>query len=107
MISQDYLDSSRVVRGLKNRPLGQHFDLYVERHRQAGDSHAITQRFLSLVQDFGHWLKAKGKGVEEIEEALVRAYLTERARHRPTRQSDAQALRRLLTMLREANVIPP
>lgn len=107
MISQDYLDSSRVVRGLKNGPLGQYFDLCVERHRQAGYSHVITQRFLSLMQDFGHWLRATGKSVEEIEEAVVRAYLTERARHRPTRQSDAQALRRLLTMLREANVIPP
>ncbi|WIW90518.1 site-specific integrase (plasmid) [Sphingobium sp. V4] len=105
MITDKYLNRSRVVRGLMEGPLGEHAHLYVERLQRGGYSLEIGHRLLSVVRDFGFWLGATGRGLGDIHEATVKQYLTERARHRPRFRGDALALVRLLSILREANVI--
>lgn len=107
MITDDYLNSSRVVSGLKKGPLGEHIQLYIDWLRQRGYSREIGHRYLSLARDFGIWLAATGSGLADIEEALVTWYLAERARHRPRYRGDALALARLLSVLREAKIIAP
>jgi site-specific recombinase XerD len=107
MITDDYLTRSRVVRGLRDGPLGEHLHLYVDHLQRAGYSLEIGHRSLSVVQDFAYWLGATGADLGEVQEALVAQYLAERARHRPPRGPDARALGRLLSVLREAKVIAP
>lgn len=107
MITNDYLNRSRVVKGLRHGPFGEHIHLYTEWLQRRGYSLVISHRCLSLAQDFGFWLAATGSGLADIQEALVTQYLTERSRHRPRYRGDALALARLLSILREANVIAP
>ena len=105
MITGDYLNTSRVVRGLKQGPLGEHIHLYIDWLQRRGYSREIGQRHLSLARDFGVWLAATGSRLDDIEDAQVIRYLAERARHRPRYRGDALALARLLSVLRDANVI--
>jgi site-specific recombinase XerD len=107
MITDDYLNRSRVMRGLKSGLLGEHIHLYVEHLQRAGYSREVGHRFLSVVQDFGFWLGAAGNGLGDVQEELVSQYLAERRRHRPLHKADARALSRLLSVLREAGVIAP
>lgn len=107
MITDDYLNTSRVVKGLKQGPLGEHIHFYIDWLQRRGYSRVIGHRYLSLARDFSVWLAATGSGLADIEEALVTRYLAERARHRPRCRGDALALARLLSVLREANIIAP
>lgn len=107
MITNDYLNRSRVVRGLKHGPFGEHIHLYVEWLQRGGYSLEVGHRYLSLARDFGFWLAATGFGLADFQEELVTQYLAERSRHRPRYRGDALALARLLAVLREVNVIAP
>jgi site-specific recombinase XerD len=107
MITDAYLSTSRVVTDLKHGLFGAHIHLYVEWLQQRGYSREVGHRHLSLARDFGFWLTATGSGLADIREALVTGYLAERARHRPRYRGDALALARLLSVLREADVIAP
>ena len=83
MITNDYLNRSRVVRGLQHGPFGEHIHLYVEWLQQGGYSLEVGHRYLSLARDFGFWLAATGFGLADFQEELVTQYLAERSRHRP------------------------
>lgn len=107
MITDSYLNRSRVVRGLMEGPLGEHIHHYVEQLQRHGYSLEIAHRYLSLARDFGFWLGATGLGLADIREALVTQYLAERSTHRPRYRGDALALARLLSVLRDANIIAP
>lgn len=107
MITDDYLNTGRVLRGLKHGPFSEHIHLYVEWLQRRGYSREVGHRYLSLARDFGFWLDATGSGPADIREELVTRYLAERSRHRPRYRGDALALARLLSVLRDANVIAP
>jgi hypothetical protein len=107
MITDRYLSRSRVVRSLMEGPLGEHIHLYIEQLQREGYSLEVSHRLLSVVRDFGFWLGVTGSGLADIHEALVTQYLAERSRHRPSDRADARALDRLLSVLREGNVIAP
>lgn len=107
MITDGYLNTSRVVRSLKEGPFGEHIHLYVEQLQRDGYCLVTGHRYLSLARDFGFWLDATGSGLADVREALVTQYLAERSRHRRRYRGDARALARLLAVLRDANVIAP
>jgi site-specific recombinase XerD len=107
MITDVYVSRSRVMRSLRAGPLGEHICLYVAQLQQGGYSLETGHRRLSIVRDFGFWLGATGARLADIDEATVTQYLAERSRHRPPFGGDARALARLLSILREANVIAP
>lgn len=107
MITNDYLNRSRVMRGLKHGPFGEHINLYVEWLQRRGYSLQVGHRYLSLARDFGFWLAATGAGLTDIQEALVSQFLAERSLHHPRYRGDALALSRLLSVLRDANVVAP
>ena len=107
MITNGYLNTSRVVRRLNEGPFGDHIHLFVEELQRGGYSLVTGHRYLSLARDFGFWLTSSGSGLADVREALVTQYLAERWRHRPRRVGDAPALALLLSVLRDANVIAP
>jgi site-specific recombinase XerD len=107
MITDDYLNRSRVLRRLTRGPFGDYIHLYVEQLQRVGYSGATGHRYLSVVQDFAFWLGATGSDLGDITEALVSEYLIERRRHRSPHTGDARALGWLLSVLREAKVIAP
>jgi site-specific recombinase XerD len=107
MITDNYLHTSRVLRGLKRGPFGEHIHLYLGWLQRHGYSRQVGHRYLSIARDFGFWLDATGSGPADIREELVTRYLAERSRHRPRYRGDALALARLLSVLRDANVIAP
>ena len=107
MITDSYLNRSRVARSLKEGPFGEHIHLFIEQLRRGGYSLVTGHKYLSLVRDFGFWLSATGSGLADIQEALVTQYIAERSRHRPRFRGDARALAQFLSLLREANVIAP
>lgn len=107
MITDAYLNRSRIVRGLKDGPFGEHIHLYIEQLQRRGYSVEIGHRYLSLVRDFGFWLAAMGHGLADVQEALVTQFLVERARHRARYRGDGLALARFLSILRDANAIAP
>jgi site-specific recombinase XerD len=105
MITDVYMNKSRVMRSLRTGPLGEHIHLYIDQLQQGGYSLQTGHRLLSIVRDFGFWLGSTGAGLADIHEATVTQYLAERSQHRPRFRGDALALARLLSILREANVI--
>jgi site-specific recombinase XerD len=107
MITDDYVNRSRVMRRLRAGLLGGYIHLYVEQLQRVGYSLESGHRFLSVVEDFGFWLGATGSALGDIDEALVTQYLAERSRHRPPHRADARGLGWLLSVLREAKVIAP
>jgi site-specific recombinase XerD len=107
MITDGYLSTSRVVRGLLKGPFGQHIDLYIEQLQRGGYSLATSHHYLSLARDFGFWIAATGAAAADINEALVTRYLAERSRHRARYRGELSALSRLLSVLREAHFIAP
>lgn len=107
MITDAYLNRSRVVRGLKDGPFSDYVGLFIEQLRRRGYSLEIGHRRLSLVGDFGFWLTATEHGLADVDEALVSQFLVERARHRAQYRGDSLALARFLSILREANAIAP
>lgn len=107
MITDNYLHTSRVLRGLKLGPFGEHIHLYLGWLQRHGYSRQVGHRYLSLARDFGFWLDASGLGLADIREELVTGYLAERSRHRPRCRGDALALARLVSILRNADVIAP
>lgn len=107
MITDAYLNRSRVVRGLKDGPFGEHIHLYIGQLQRRGYSLEVGHRYLSLVRDFGFWLAATGHALADVQEALVTQFLVERARHRVRYSGDGLALTRFLSILRDANAIAP
>ncbi len=107
MITDQYLSSSRVLRGLQRGPFAQHVHLYIAWLQQRGYSREVGHRYLSLARDFGFWLAATGSDLADVQEEIVVQYLADRSRHRPQYRGDALALARLLAVLREAKAIAP
>lgn len=107
MITDDYLNTSSVVRRLNEGPFCEHIDLLIEELQQGRYSLVTSHRYLSLAGDFGFWLTASGSGLAYLGEGLVTQYLAERWRHRPRRVGDVPALAMLLSVLRAADVIAP
>lgn len=107
MITDDYLNTSRVVQGLKDGPFGKYTHLLIEELRRGRYSLATSHQYLSLAHAFGFWLSASGPVVADVQEALVAQYLAERWRHHPRRFGDCSALALLLSVLRAAGIITP
>lgn len=107
MITDEYLNRSRVMQRLRRGLLGEHIHLYVEQLQRVGYSLESGHKFLSVVQGFAFWLGATGRTLSDVHEAVVTQYLAERSRHRPPRKDNARALSWLLSALREAEIIAP
>ena len=107
MIAEEYLGRSRLFRRLKSGPHGQLVELYAAllvKDELAGHG---TWRCLNLVDDLFSWIKRCELKLTDLDERVAERYLKYRAGKQCIQRGDRAALKRLLSVLREAGMIAP
>jgi len=107
MIAEQYLNRSRLFRRLRNGPHGSYVELYASQLIKIGLSRLSTWRSLNLLGDLISWLTRIGSMPTELEERVVEQYFRRRSRKQSIQPGDRAALRRFLSVLREAGMIAP
>lgn len=106
MIAEEYLNRSWLFRRLMCGPHGQLFELYAARLVKDGLARQGTWRCLNLVDGLLHWLTTNRLELTNLDERVLERYLMHRARKQSIQSGDRAALKRLLSVLRQANLIP-
>jgi site-specific recombinase XerD len=107
MIAEEYLTRSRLFRRLRNGPYGSYVELYASRLVNVGLTRRGTWRSLNLLGDLLSWLTCVGSMPTDLNERMVDEYLRHRSRKQSIQPGDRAALKRLLSVLREAGTIAP
>jgi len=107
MTATAYFRDSKVLRRLREGPLGVHIDLYATRLLREGHCYQSGARCIRVAGDFSRWLARKRLDISDVEECTVEEYQKFRARYRHPFLSDRRALYRLLAVLREVGAIAP
>ena len=107
MVAEEYLGRSRLFRRLKSGPHGQLVELYAARLVKVGLARQGTWRCLNLVGDLLSWIASIGSMLTDLDERMVERYLRHRAEKQSIQPGDRAALKRLLSVLREAGMIAP
>ena len=107
MVAEEYLSRSRLFRNLKSGPHGHLVELYAARLVKDGFARQGTWRCLSLVDDLLSWITRSRSNLTDLNERMVERYLRHRAAMRFILRSDRAALKRLLSVLRDAGMIAP
>jgi integrase len=107
MTTTAYFKNSKVLRRLREGPLGVHIDFYAARLLREGHCYQSGARCIRVVGDFSRWLARKRLSIDDVDERTVERYQRFRARYRHPFLSDRPALYRLLVVLRELDVISP
>jgi hypothetical protein len=106
-LTEEYLDRSRLFRRLKSGPHGQLIESYAARLVEDGLARQGTWRCLSLVGDLLSWIASSRSRLADLDERMVEGYLRCRATTRFIQAGDRAALKRLLSVLRNAGTIAP
>ena len=107
MAAEEYLGRSRLFRRLKSGPHGQLVDLYAARLVKDGLARQGIWRCLSLVGDLLSWIARIRSKLTDLDERMVERYLRHRAGKQFIQPGDRAALKRLLSVLRDASTIAP
>jgi Phage integrase family len=107
MIADEYLGRSRLFACLRSGPHGQLVELYAACLVKDGLARQGTWRCLSLVGDLLHWIASRRSKLADLDEYVAERYLRQRARKQSIQPGDRAALKRLLSVLRDAGMIPP
>ena len=107
MIAEEYLGRSRLFQRLRSGPHGQLVELYAARLVRDGLARQGTGRCLSLISDLLSWVARTRATLTDLNEHMVERYLRHRARKQSIQPGDRAALKRLLSVLREAGTIAP
>ena len=107
MVAEEYLGRSRLFRRLKSGPHGQVVELYAVRLVRDGLARQGTWRCLSLVGDLLSCMARSRAKLTDLDEHMVERHLRHRARKQSIQPGDRAALKRLLSVLREAGTIAP
>jgi site-specific recombinase XerD len=107
MIAEEYLESSRLFRRLKNGPHGQLVELYAVRLVKDGLVRHGTWRCLNLVGDLLSWIASSRSKLTDLDERMVERYLRYRGGKQSIQPGDQAALKRWLSVLRDAGSIAP
>jgi site-specific recombinase XerD len=105
--AEGYLSRSWLFRRLKSGRHGQLVELYAARLTKDGLSRQSTWRSLSLLGDLMDWIASISSKLTDLNEGMVEQYLRYRAGKQSIQPGDQAALRRLLSVLREAGTIAP
>jgi len=106
MIAEEYLGRSLLFRRLKNGSYGQLIERYAARLVELGLARYGTWRSLNLVGGLLSWITASRSALTDLDECMVDRYLRHRARKHSIERGDRAALKRLLSLLRDAGTIP-
>jgi len=107
MIAEQSLVRSRLFRRLKNGSHAQLIERYAARLVDDGVAQGVTLRSLRLIGDFMKWMARSRFRVADIDEPMVERFLQIRARKRSSYSGDRPALKRFLSVLRDASMIAP
>ena len=107
MVAEEYLGMSRLFRRLKSGPHGRLVELYAARLVKDGLVRHGTWRCLNLAGDLLSWIARGGSKLTDLDEGKVEQYLRHRARRQSIQAGDRAALKRLLSVLRDAGAIAP
>ena len=107
MIAEEYLGRSRLFRRLKSGPDGQLVEVYAARLGKDGLARHGTWRCLNLVGDLLSWIAGSRSKLTELDERMVERYLRYRGGKQSIQPGDRAALKRWLSVLRDAGSIAP
>jgi len=107
MTTEEYLHRSRLFRRLKDGPHGQLVERYATGLVKDGLARHGAWRCLNLVDGLLTWTTRSRSKLSELDEGIVERYLRRRAQKQSIQPGDRAALKRWLSALRDAGVIPP
>jgi site-specific recombinase XerD len=107
MVTEEYLGRSRLFRCLKSGPHGQLVELYAARLVKDGLARHGTWRCLNLVDDLLSWIASGRWKLTDLDERMVERYLRHRAGNQSIQPGDRAALKRWLSVMRDAGMIAP
>ncbi len=107
MDSEEYLGRSRLFRRLKNGSHGKFVERYAAHLVEHGLARHGTWRCLNLVGDLLSWIASNRSKLTDLDERVVERYLRQRGRKQSIQPGDRAALRRWLSVLRDAGTIMP
>jgi site-specific recombinase XerD len=107
MLEQTFVRQGIIDR-LRRGPLGPHLDHFATSLHQQGYVSSSIQSFLGAAEKFAEWLQGRGYSVYEMDEDLLRDYLSGLTRHRSGNlPKAAQGLGHLVTFLRQQGATRP
>lgn len=107
MIAEEYLGRSRLFRRLKSGPDGKLVEVYAARLAKDGLARHGTWRCLNLVGDLLSWIAGSRSKLTDLDERMVERYLRYRGGKQSIQPGDRAALKRWLSVLRDAGSIAP
>jgi len=107
MIAAEYLSRSRLYRRLRHGPHGEHVERYAARLVEDGLVCQRTWRCLNLVGGLLSWMAGRRASLSDLDEHGVERYLRHRERKQTIPSGDRAALKRWLSVLRDAGAIAP
>jgi len=107
MVAKEYLGRSRLFRRLKIGPHGQLVERYAARLAEDGLVCHGTWRCLNLVGGLLSWIASSRSDLTDLDERMVDRYLRHRGGKQSIQPGDRAALKRWLSVLRDAGSIAP
>ncbi|EJC82666.1 site-specific recombinase XerD [Rhizobium leguminosarum bv. trifolii WSM2297] len=106
MNASDYLKRSALYRKLVHGPYRKFARVFAAKMSNEGLGRQCTWRSLSLFRDLMDWHVGNGHAPQDLREVHVDRFLEHRFKHWKPDSGDRSALRRLLSALREEDLIP-
>ena len=107
MIAEAHLSRRRLFQRLKNGSHGQLIERYAVRLVEVGLARDGILRSLKVVSDLLSWITRSRSVLKELDEGMVERYFRHRARKHSIKRGDRAALKRWLSVLRDAGMIVP
>lgn len=105
MVAKEYFDRSRLFRHLKSGSHGQLVELYAACLVKDGLARHGTWRCLNVIGDLLSWIARSRSKLTDLDERMAERYLRYRAGKQSIQPGDRAALKRLLSVLRDAGTI--
>ena len=101
------LTNFKNVQGLDSGPLCRHIQPYISHVHEQGYTLKTIRYHLRLMANFNRWLVRTGRGLRDLNETTIEAFLPRLFGQRTWRAGERPALLRMLCILRETRAIPP
>ncbi len=96
----------KTVQGLDSGPLSRHIQPYIAHVHEQGYKPRTIRYHLQLMANFNRWLIRTGRGLRDLNETAIEAFLRPLIGRRTWQAGERRALLRMLCILREARVTP-
>jgi site-specific recombinase XerD len=100
------LTNFKTVQGLDSGPLCRHIQSYIAHVHEQGYKLKTIRYHLRLMANFNRWLVRTGRGLRDLNEATIEAFLRRLLGQRTWPAGERPALLRMLCILRETRATP-